>query len=144
LVILENTHNRCQGTPLALDYTAAVDRLAEDHANARALAVGLAQIPGLRIDPDAIATNIVYVGVEKKGVTAPALAAALEAEGVRVLPTAPDRLRAVLHYHITGDQVQRALAIFSRMSSLPAGCRLAAGPLAVRTTNTKKAACRFW
>jgi threonine aldolase len=92
-----------------------VDRLAEDHANARALAEGLAQIRGLHVDPHAVATNIVYFGVEKKGMTAPDLVAALQAEGVRVLPTASHQLRAVLHYHIGRNQVQRALTIFGRV-----------------------------
>lgn len=95
--------------------TEMVDRLADDHANARTLALGLAQIPGLRAEPEAVATNIVYFGIEKKGLDAPALVAALEAEGVRVLPTSPARLRAVTHYHVTGADVQRALGIFNRV-----------------------------
>ena len=66
-----------------------VDRLAEDHANARELALGLAHIPGLHIDPDAVATNIVYFALKKRGMSAPALAAALQAEGVRLLSTGP-------------------------------------------------------
>jgi threonine aldolase len=92
-----------------------VDRLAEDNANARALALGLAQIPGLRLDPDTVCTNIVYFRVEKTGLDAPALVAALQAEGVRVLPTSPDQMRAVLNYHVTAADVQRALAIVSRV-----------------------------
>ncbi|MBC2710334.1 MAG: low-specificity L-threonine aldolase [Desulfosarcina sp.] len=91
------------------------DRLAEDHANARALAVGLAEIPGLRIDPDSTATNIVYFRVAKKGLGAPAVVAQLGAQGVRVLPTAKDQMRAVLNYHVTAADVQRALAVFSRV-----------------------------
>lgn len=95
--------------------TEMVDRLAEDHANARVLALGLAQIPGLQIDPDAIATNIVYFRVVKKGLDAPTMVAQLGAHGVRVLPTAKDQMRAVLNYHVTADDVQRALAAFSRV-----------------------------
>ncbi|MCB2148537.1 MAG: low-specificity L-threonine aldolase [Deltaproteobacteria bacterium] len=95
--------------------TEMVDRLAEDHANARALALGLAEIPGVRIDPDAIATNIVYFRVDKKGLDAPTMVAQLGAHGVRVLPTAKDQMRAVLNYHVTADDVQRALAVFSRV-----------------------------
>ncbi len=95
--------------------TEMVDRLAEDHANARALAMGLAQISGLRIDPDAIATNIVYFRVAQKGLDAPTMAAQLGAQGVRVLPTAKDQIRAVLNYHVTAADVQRALEAFSRV-----------------------------
>ena len=92
-----------------------VDRLAEDHTNARILAEGLAEIPGVRIDSDAIATNIVYFRVAKKGLDVPTMVAQLEAQGVRVLPTAKDQMRAVLNYHVTAADVQRALAVFSRV-----------------------------
>ena len=95
--------------------TEMVDRLAEDHANARALALGLAEFPGLRVDPDAITTNIVYFRVVKKGLDAPTMVANLGTQGVRVLPTAPDQMRAVLNYHVTAADVQRALALFSRV-----------------------------
>lgn len=95
--------------------TGMVDRLAEDHANARVLALGLAEIPGLQIDPDAVATNIVYFRVVKKGLDAPTLVARLGDQGVRVLPTAPDQMRAVLNYHVTANDVQRALAVISRV-----------------------------
>ncbi len=95
--------------------TEMVDRLAEDHANARVLASGLAEIKGLLIDPDAVATNIVYFRVVKNGMDAPAMVAQLGASGVRVLPTAKDQMRAVLNYHVTLADVQRALAVFSRV-----------------------------
>ncbi len=95
--------------------TEMVDRLVEDHVNARALASGLAEIPGLRIDPDAITTNIVYFHVEKQGLDAPTMVAQLGAQGVRVLPTAPDQMRAVLNYHVTAGDVQQALTVFSRV-----------------------------
>lgn len=92
-----------------------VDRLPDDHINAKILATGLAEISGLRIDPDAVTTNIVYFRVEKKGVTAPTLVAALQVQGVRVLTTGPDQMRAVLNYHLTAADVRRALRIFSRV-----------------------------
>ena len=43
-----------------------VDRLAEDHANARKLAEGLAQIPGISIDPDSLPTNLVFFDIERE------------------------------------------------------------------------------
>jgi threonine aldolase len=95
--------------------TEMVDRLAEDHANAKTLASGLAQIPGLWLDPDTVRTNIVYFRVVKTGRDAPGLVAALHSEGLRVLPTSRDQMRAVLNYHITAADVQRALAITSRV-----------------------------
>jgi threonine aldolase len=91
-----------------------VDRLAEDHANARTLAMGLAQTPGLQIDPERVTTNIVYFRVVREGMDASSLVARLAENGVLVLPTAPDRMRAVLNYHVTADDVDRALAVFRK------------------------------
>ena len=90
-----------------------VARLAEDHANAKTLAEGLANIDGLEIDPQRIQTNIVYYRVSKSGLDAPTLVAQLADNGVRVLPTAADQMRAVLNYHVTAEDVDRALAVFS-------------------------------
>ena len=95
--------------------TEMVDRLEQDHANARILAEGLANIPGLQIEPEAIFTNIVYFRVVKDGMNAPTLVARLGDSGVRILPTAPDQMRAVLNYHVTAADVQRALTVFSRV-----------------------------
>ncbi len=95
--------------------TEMVNRLAEDHVNAKALASGLAEIQGLLIDPDAVVTNIVYFRVAKNRMDAPTLVRQLGDLGVRVLPTAKDQMRAVLNYHVTLADVQRALAVFSRV-----------------------------
>jgi len=92
-----------------------VGRLAEDHANARALAEGLAGIPGLLIDPDDISSNIVYFRVSRQGLGASELTQQLGALGVRVLPTAADQMRAVLNYHVSSSDVKRALEIFNRI-----------------------------
>src|SRR4029079_18257057 len=62
----------------ALDHH--VDRLADDHANARRLAEGLAEIDGITIDPATVETNIVAFGVAD----AVGFCAALEAKGVRM------------------------------------------------------------
>ncbi len=95
--------------------TEMVERLVEDHANAKALALGLAQIPGLRIDPHAVTTNIVYVQVVKPGLDAATLTAQLEQQGVRLLPTGVDQMRAVLNYHVTAADVQQALSAFRQV-----------------------------
>ena len=92
-----------------------VDRLAEDHANAKVLAEGLANTDGLQIDPDLVATNIVYFQVSKPGLDAQTLAARLNENGVRVLPTAADQMRAVLNYHVRAADVVRALDVFRRV-----------------------------
>ncbi|HUP01504.1 MAG TPA: low-specificity L-threonine aldolase [Gemmatimonadota bacterium] len=80
-----------------------VERLAEDHASAREIAEGLVRIEGLRVDPDAVETNIVLIEVAVDGVRAPALVEALEARGVRVLAVSPTAIRAVLHLDVPPD-----------------------------------------
>lgn len=86
-----------------------IDRLAEDHANARRLALGLAAIAGLIVDPDACPTNIVMVRLP--GPQAAPLAARLAGAGLLVSQPDPDRLRFVTHHGITAEDIDRAIAI---------------------------------
>lgn len=86
-----------------------VARLAEDHHNARHLARRLAATDGLRLDPDRVYTNIVFFDVTHPALTAAALAAKLDARGVRVLALGPRSLRAVTHYHITVEDIDWAV-----------------------------------
>ncbi len=94
--------------------TEMTDRLAEDHANARALAEGLASIGGLRIEPGGVRTNIAYFQVDRPGLSAADLTRELDREGVRMLPTGPHTVRAVTHYEVTADGIDRALAAVSK------------------------------
>jgi threonine aldolase len=92
-----------------------VERLADDHANARKLARGLARISGLSIDPSQVKTNLVYFGVNHGGLTAEQLAARLDEKGARMLPVGADRIRAVTHYHISADDIDYVLEVFSKV-----------------------------
>jgi len=92
-----------------------VDRLAEDHANARKLAEGLARMPGLVIDPAGIKTNIVYFGVTRPNMPSDQLAARLDAQGARMLPVGAGRIRAVTHYHITADDIDYTLKVVAEV-----------------------------
>jgi threonine aldolase len=87
----------------ALDHH--VDRLADDHANARALAEGLASLPGVGIDPATVETNIVVFSVPD----APGFAAALERAGVIVGPLDATTVRAVTHLDVSSADVATAL-----------------------------------
>ena len=82
-------------------------RLAEDHANARRLALGLQQIGGIMIDPTEVQTNLVFF--ETNEVPAPALAANLLAKGVGMLPTGPHRLRAVTNLMVREGDIDMVL-----------------------------------
>jgi threonine aldolase len=82
-----------------------VDRLAEDHANARALAAGLAELPGIDIDPASVQTNIVIFGARD----VKALVRALRDAGVLCGPSG-ERVRMVTHYGIERGDIDDALA----------------------------------
>jgi threonine aldolase len=93
----------------ALDHH--VDRLAEDHANARVLAEGLAEIPGVTMDPATVETNIVIFTVDD----APGLCARLAEEGVEMSGLGPRRVRAVTHLDVDRAGVERALDVTRKL-----------------------------
>jgi threonine aldolase len=86
-----------------------VQRLAEDHANARRLAAGLAAVPGLRLDPAIPETNMVFWTLEDPDLLVEVFVRALEHRGVRVLELGKGRLRAVPHFGITADHIDIAV-----------------------------------
>jgi len=87
-----------------------VERLADDHRRAKALAAGFARVPGVRVmEPD---TNIVMVDLERPGLEPVAVLRALEARGVRMLPFGARRLRAITHLDVDDAGIERAIAAF--------------------------------
>jgi len=88
----------------ALDHH--VERLADDHENARALASGLAELPGVELDPATVETNIVIFDVPGD---AAAFAAAMHERGVQLSVFGPRRVRAVTHLDVDRQGVDRAL-----------------------------------
>ena len=82
-----------------------VDRLAEDHLNARRLAEGLAQTPGVEVEPTAVQTNMVYAGLPADR-SAP-LRKWLGERGIRIAAGNPCRL--VTHLDVAADDVDRVL-----------------------------------
>jgi threonine aldolase len=90
--------------------TAMVDRLAEDHENARMLAEGLAGITDLRVHPARRRTNMVFFEVAGGAERAAGFAAALKERGVLVGPRSPVEFRAVTHYGVTAADIRRAVA----------------------------------
>jgi len=97
----------------ALDHH--VDRLADDHRNAKALADGLAAIDGLTVTPPE--TNIVYFDVEPAMGSAADVANALKDAGVRLVAVACQRLRAVTHLDVSASQIEQAIDISSKTLS---------------------------
>ena len=91
-----------------------IDRLADDHANARKLAGGLANIDGLSIDPDSIQTNIVIFKVDPSVATAQELLSALDREGVKAGSPIPQHIRMVTHRQIDSEDIDEALGRVSK------------------------------
>jgi threonine aldolase len=94
------------GCLYALDHN--IDRLAEDHANARLLARGLASLPGVRLDPDDVETNIVIFSVDD----APGLVRRI-ADRVELQAFDQHRVRAVTHLDVSRADVELALEAFA-------------------------------
>jgi threonine aldolase len=87
-----------------------VERLAEDHVRARALATGLAELPGIALDAARVETNIVIFDVRATGLTGDQFAArTLASHGVRFSVIGPSTVRAVTHLDVPADGIERAL-----------------------------------
>jgi threonine aldolase len=97
----------------ALDHH--VDRLADDHANARWLAERLSELPGVSVNLEKVQTNIILVDLATWLPTAPDASAALKAAGVLCLPFGPRRLRLVTHMDVDRTGCERAVGIFAEV-----------------------------
>ncbi|PPQ43979.1 threonine aldolase family protein [Rhodopseudomonas palustris] len=88
----------------ALDHH--VDRLADDHANARRLASGLAQIDGIEVQTPQ--TNLVFFKPDRTGVSSTDMVAQLRRHGV-VLAMMEGRIRACTHLDVSADMIEQTL-----------------------------------
>jgi threonine aldolase len=98
-----------------------VDRLAEDHTNARALAEGLAKLPGLSVDLASVQTNIVIFRVERGDAAASAVAtselvAGCGARKVKIHAIGPTTIRCVTHKDIDAEDIKRTLDAFAEIT----------------------------
>ena len=89
-----------------------VERLTEDHENARRLARGLAQIEGIELDPPEIATNMVFFDCAGLGISNPEMNQRLLEHGVRIGAGYGPRglMRAVTHLDVNEAGIDKALA----------------------------------
>ncbi|MGD9272161.1 MAG: beta-eliminating lyase-related protein, partial [Syntrophobacterales bacterium] len=95
----------------ALDHH--VERLEEDHENARRLAFELANMDGIQIEPEQVVTNIAIFDVAGTGVDADTFADKLAADGVLMIPFGPTTVRAVTHMDVNAADIDRALEIIA-------------------------------
>ena len=97
------------GCLYALDHH--IDRLVDDHANAKHLAEGLAELPGIELDPSLIETNIIFFDLSPTAPDAPTLAKRLLEDGVRIGAMGERRMRVVTHLNIDKAAVEQALMV---------------------------------
>jgi threonine aldolase len=85
-----------------------VDRLSQDHANARRLAEGLSELAGIMIDPEQVPTNIVIFEMAPDAISPEELVAGLAQMGVRLNAIGGRRLRAVTHCDVQSEDIDYA------------------------------------
>ena len=85
-----------------------VERLADDHANARRFAELATEIPGIAVDAASVETNIVFLDVSAVGISAPEISERLAARSVRIGAMGPDSIRAVTHLDVDRAGVEKA------------------------------------
>jgi threonine aldolase len=100
----------CAAARVAVD--TMVDRLAEDHENARALANGLADAAPGSVDPSTVETNMVYIDLPGRDVDA--IVRSMWDDGVRVAALGPTRIRAVTNKEVDRAGIERAITSFAR------------------------------
>ena len=86
-------------------------KLATDHANAKFLAEGLAQIPGIKIDPAKVQTNILICDISGTGMTSDEFSRRLAEHKVLANGVGPHLIRFVTHLDVNRDQSARALEV---------------------------------
>ena len=96
-----------------------VERLTEDHENARALREGLQLIPAIEVEiqKDFISTNMVFFQWKSKEMTAGEFLERSLAQGVRFCPAGENRFRAVTHLDIKRSDVERAISLVRNLNA---------------------------
>jgi threonine aldolase len=92
-----------------------IERLAEDHVRARKLAEALSEIEAIRVDLEAVQTNIIVVDVSDSGFTVDECILLLEQSGVLVVPFGRTTIRAVTHLDIDDDDIEKSIAAFRKV-----------------------------
>jgi threonine aldolase len=90
-----------------------IDRLAEDHENARVLAEGLSKIEGICIDLHSVQTNMVYFSLTEDCIADDQLLAQTQANGVKFLSLAPRNYRLVTHVGISREDIDTAVEVIA-------------------------------
>ena len=90
-------------------------KLKTDHENAKFLAQGLAKIPGFKIDPAKVQTNIVICDITATGKTSGEISCSLAGRKVMTGGIGPELLRFVTHLDVTREECEQALAVVAEV-----------------------------
>jgi threonine aldolase len=97
----------------ALDHH--LERLKEDHRNAKRLAVGLKEFKGISIDPKHVETNIVIFDVTNTGMTGAQVAEAMKKQGVLIHAFGKTQIRLVTHLDVSSEDIEISLKAFKKV-----------------------------
>jgi threonine aldolase len=97
----------------ALDYH--VERLAEDHANAKRLAEALSKLPDVSVNPEEVDTNIVIFQVDPARMSPTDVVVEMQKRGVLMFPFGPTKVRCVTHLDVSSDDIEAAIGAFSEV-----------------------------
>jgi threonine aldolase len=94
-----------------------VERLREDHQNAKRLALGLQKFKGVSVDPEHVETNIVIFDVAHTGMTAPQVVETMKKEKILIHALGTTEIRLVTHLDISSEDIAVALNAFKKVLS---------------------------
>ncbi|MEN6560644.1 MAG: GntG family PLP-dependent aldolase [Acidobacteriota bacterium] len=100
--------------PGIIALTEMVDRLADDHARAKRLAAGISGLPGVRLDPGTVETDIVIFGFYHPKLSVEAMLAKMKDKGILALSVAGG-IRLVTHKDVGDEDVDRAIRVFKEI-----------------------------
>jgi len=89
-----------------------VERLAEDHQRAQKLAQAVNSIDGFEVELSSVETNMVYIDSD---MGAKELMVKLAKHGIDVLDVGPTAVRAVVHLHITDEDIDNVISVFNKL-----------------------------
>ncbi|MBA7556641.1 L-allo-threonine aldolase [subsurface metagenome] len=94
-----------------------VERLKEDHENARLLGIGLADIIGLKVDLDTVQTNMVYFDLQESGMNTAQFLPKLAKYNILGAPRPPTKVRLVTHYGINKEDIYTTIEVIKEILS---------------------------
>ena len=97
----------------ALDHH--LERLKDDHQNAKRLAFGLKELRGITINPGEVETNIIIFNIADTGMTAPQVAEAMKKDGVLIHPVGKTQIRLVTNLDVSSQDIDVTLKAFEKV-----------------------------